>query len=324
MESPSLTLPEPPIVADFDALTRAARQERLPEREHAARLPTGMAKIVGLEWRFQARPGDSHAASKPPGSTARWWPPRGARPRAARCRPAPRWRSPMSSGIGRTPLPRSSRPRAAVPHPSAICRRTTSPGCSTFLNQQQATYGESLTYHLAAALFYTCSRYSEIAHLRWNDCLLDGGGRIVALRIKGKGSVHATLPVNAILSGVLGEWRTIQEQHRGMKVFAARGLKFLPQRVRVRRSRRRAVHQPELQRARWAEPARTCGCKRSSPPTGCATAPRRSSSTTRARTCARCRRRYGTGTFAPPPGTPTWPRSIPAAPWRRSAAACPS
>ena len=96
-----------------------------------------------------------------------------------------------------------------------------------FLGQQQATYGESLTYHLAAALFYTCSRYSEIAHLRWNDCLLDGSGRIVALRIKGKGSVHSTLPVNAVLSlNVLGEWRTIQEQHRGMKVFAARGLKF--------------------------------------------------------------------------------------------------
>ena len=63
-----------------------------------------------------------------------------------------------------------------------------------FLNQQQATYGESLTYHLAAALFYTCSRYAEIANLRWNDCLLDGSGRIVALRIKGKGSVHSTLP----------------------------------------------------------------------------------------------------------------------------------
>ena len=95
-----------------------------------------------------------------------------------------------------------------------------------FLNQQQATYGESLTYHLAAALFYTCSRYAEIAHLRWNDCLLDGNDRIVALRIKGKGSGHATLPVNAILADVLGEWRMIQEQHRGMKVFAARGLKF--------------------------------------------------------------------------------------------------
>ena len=28
METPSPTLPEPPVVADFDALTRAARQER--------------------------------------------------------------------------------------------------------------------------------------------------------------------------------------------------------------------------------------------------------------------------------------------------------
>ena len=28
METPSPTLPEAPVVADFDALTRAARQER--------------------------------------------------------------------------------------------------------------------------------------------------------------------------------------------------------------------------------------------------------------------------------------------------------
>ena len=102
-----------------------------------------------------------------------------------------------------------------------------------FLNQQQATYGESLTYHLAAALFYTCSRYSEIANLRWNDCLLDGSGRMVALRIKGKGSVHSTLPVNAILSEVFGRMAHhpgAAPRHEGVR---RAGAQVLPQRVHL-------------------------------------------------------------------------------------------
>jgi integrase len=77
-----------------------------------------------------------------------------------------------------------------------------------FLSLSQATYGESLTYHLAVALFYTCSRYTEIACLRWNDCLLDGSGRAVAVRIKGKGSQHRTLSVNPVLAELFGQWRT--------------------------------------------------------------------------------------------------------------------
>ncbi len=95
-----------------------------------------------------------------------------------------------------------------------------------FLDGQQATYGECLTYHLAAALFYTCSRFTEIASVRWSDCLLNGAGQIVGLRIKAKGGAHHTLPINAVLCELLGNWRTIQDQYRGMKIFAARGLKF--------------------------------------------------------------------------------------------------
>ena len=96
------------------------------------------------------------------------------------------------------------------------------------LDQRQATYGESLTCHLAAALFHTRARFSEIARLRWRDCLRDAAGRIEALRIprtRNEGD-PVTLPVEAALSGRLDEWRSLQEQHRGMKVFAAQGLKF--------------------------------------------------------------------------------------------------
>lgn len=95
-----------------------------------------------------------------------------------------------------------------------------------YLGQRRATYGEAVSFYLAAALAYTCGRYAEIAHLRWHDCVRDAGSRPVALRIRGKGGVHQNLPVNAALSELLVEWKTLQDQHRGMKVFAARGLKF--------------------------------------------------------------------------------------------------
>ena len=225
MENPSPTLPEPPVVADFDALTRAARQERcLSENTLLAyqrawrRLLawSGASKLdpVTLTQEQAARFYREMVATS--GRTAAS---SQVQARAAMAFAYEQWDRP-------NPFAKIKPPKSGSPPPVGYLQAHDLARLLDFLNQQQATYGESLTYHLAAALFYTCSRYSEIAHLRWNDCLLDGSGRIVALRIKGKGSVHSTLPVNAVLSEVLGEWRTIQEQHRGMKVFAARGLKF--------------------------------------------------------------------------------------------------
>ncbi len=144
------------------------------------------------------------------------------------------------------PFAKIKPPKSGSPPPVGYLQAHDLARLLDFLSQQQATYGESLTYHLAAALFYTCSRYSEIAHLRWNDCLLDGSGRIVALRIKGKGSVHATLPVNAILSRSAGRVAHDPGAAPGHEGVCRAGTEVLPQRVRVRRSRWRAVHQPEL------------------------------------------------------------------------------
>ena len=96
------------------------------------------------------------------------------------------------------------------------------------LSDHQSTYGESLTSHLANALFHTCARYSELARLRWSDCLPATSGRIMGLRLPGPGKrgEPAVVPVSAVLAAALAAWRAIQEQHRGMKVFAARGLRF--------------------------------------------------------------------------------------------------
>ena len=124
------------------------------------------------------------------------------------------------------PFTRLKAPRSAPPPPVSFLQAHDLSRLLGHLGDRQATYGESLTFHLANTLFFTCARFSEIANLRWNDCLLDPAGHPVALRIRGKGGGHYNLPVNATLAGLLVHWRTIQDQHRGMKVFAARGLRF--------------------------------------------------------------------------------------------------
>ena len=51
METPSPTLPEAPVVADFDALTRAARQERCLSENTLLGVPRGRG---GGSWRGAA------------------------------------------------------------------------------------------------------------------------------------------------------------------------------------------------------------------------------------------------------------------------------
>ena len=225
MEIPSPPLLEASVVADFDALTRAARQERCLSENTLLAYQRAWRRLLAWSGASMLDPvtlTQEQAARfyrEMVAATGRTAASSQVQARAAMAFAYEQWDRP-------NPFAKIKPPKSGSPPPVGYLQAHDLARLLDFLNQQQATYGESLTYHLAAALFYTCSRYSEIAHLRWNDCLLDGGGRIVALRIKGKGSVHSTLPVNAVLSEVLGEWRSIQEQHRGMKVFAARGLKF--------------------------------------------------------------------------------------------------
>ena len=52
------------------------------------------------------------------------------------------------------------------------------------------------------------------------------GEEIVALRIKGKGSVFQDVPVPGRLSAALLEWKTLQEGFKGRRIMAPGGITF--------------------------------------------------------------------------------------------------
>jgi integrase len=61
-------------------------------------------------------------------------------------------------------------------------------------------------FHLANALFQTACRFDELIQLTCADCQTVGK-EIVALRIKGKGSVFQDVPVTGPLTAALLEWK---------------------------------------------------------------------------------------------------------------------
>jgi site-specific recombinase XerD len=65
-----------------------------------------------------------------------------------------------------------------------------------YLKARQQGYGSALAFHLANALFQTACRFDELIQLKWEDCQAVEK-EIVALRIKGKGSVFQDVPVTA-------------------------------------------------------------------------------------------------------------------------------
>jgi integrase len=94
-----------------------------------------------------------------------------------------------------------------------------------YLKARQPGYGSALVFHLANALFQTACRFDELIQLTWTDCQTVGKG-IVALRIKGKGSVFHDVPVSARLSAALLEWKDIQESFKARRIMALGGLAF--------------------------------------------------------------------------------------------------
>jgi integrase/recombinase XerD len=216
--------PAPPPAADFDDLLQAARRERcLSEntllaytrawRRLFAWTGAGIdpaALTVPQAARFYreviAAPGRSASSSQ-------------VQARAALAFAFDRWDKP-------NPFERIKAPKPGNPPPTGYLPAHDLARLLECLRRNQGVYGASLTYFLASTLFYTCSRYNEIARLRWTDCQLDGSGRPAGLRIKAKGGANLTLPVNAALGALLLDWRALQEQFRGVKIFAARGLAF--------------------------------------------------------------------------------------------------
>jgi integrase len=82
-----------------------------------------------------------------------------------------------------------------------------------------------LAFHLANALFHTACRFDELIQLTWGDCQAVGE-EIVALRIKGKGSVFHDVPVPERLSAALLEWKNIQEGFKARRIMAPGGIAF--------------------------------------------------------------------------------------------------
>jgi integrase len=94
-----------------------------------------------------------------------------------------------------------------------------------YLKARQQGYGSALAFHLANALFQTACRFEELIQLTWSDCQRVGG-EIVALRIKGKGSVFQDVPVSARLSAALKEWKDVQETFKGRRILRPGGIAF--------------------------------------------------------------------------------------------------
>jgi integrase len=86
-------------------------------------------------------------------------------------------------------------------------------------------YGSALAFHLTNALFQTACRFEELIQLTWSDCQRMGE-EIVALRIKGKGSVFQDVLVPGRLSAELLEWKAIQEGFKGRRILAPGGIAF--------------------------------------------------------------------------------------------------
>jgi putative intracellular protease/amidase len=94
-----------------------------------------------------------------------------------------------------------------------------------YLKARQQGYGSALAFHLANALFQTACRFEELIQVSWGDCQRVGED-IVALRIKGKGSVFQDVPVTGALNQALKEWKTIHEGFKGRRILAPGGIAF--------------------------------------------------------------------------------------------------
>ena len=114
-----------------------------------------------------------------------------------------------------------------------------------YLKTRQNGYGSALGFHLANALFQAACRFEELIQLTWSDCQRVGE-EIVALRIKGKGSVFQDVPVPGRLSAALLEWKALQ-RFKGRRIMATRRNRLRGVAVCVCRIFGRAVFQSGVQ-----------------------------------------------------------------------------
>ena len=86
------------------------------------------------------------------------------------------------------------------------------------LREDLRSYFGHLTYHLAAALFFTGCRFHEWAQLTIDRLVREPGGMIIAARFQVKGSAFRDLPLTKELSASLEEWFAFLESVKGVRL----------------------------------------------------------------------------------------------------------
>ncbi|MDQ3621074.1 MAG: tyrosine-type recombinase/integrase [Verrucomicrobiota bacterium] len=86
------------------------------------------------------------------------------------------------------------------------------------LHADRRSYFGHLTYHLAAALFFTGARYHEWALLTSDRLVREPGGAFIVARMQVKGGSFRDLPLTPKLSESLLEWFAFLESVRGVRL----------------------------------------------------------------------------------------------------------
>ena len=171
------------------------------------------------------------------------------------------------------------------------------------LRNDRRSYFGHLTYHLAAALFFTGCRYHDWARLTLDRLVREPvNGTLIAARLQVKGGSFRDLPLTPELAGSLEEWFAFLESVKACGCGVGESIS------RARPSSSRAAMERPLA-TRPSTPgsssrARERGC-RSFPPIPCATRPRRCCLTNAEPTCATSRPSWDPRAWPPPPATPT-------------------
>lgn len=84
------------------------------------------------------------------------------------------------------------------------------------LQQQNVTFSDRLTFHLAQALFLTAKRYHEWATIE-RDKLVEMDGKMVA-KIKLKGGRHEIVPLSDKLVSAIKSWLEFLEAAKGVRI----------------------------------------------------------------------------------------------------------
>jgi integrase/recombinase XerC len=86
------------------------------------------------------------------------------------------------------------------------------------LRDDGADYFSKLTSHLAEALFFTATRFSEWAKINNSKLIRNGEGVVTGVRLKVKGGKYRDMPVLPRLGESLQEWERFLESFKGHRL----------------------------------------------------------------------------------------------------------